>query len=154
MKNTFSFFSQRNVLLSFMLTGFFLLMGMNSSNAQQSSAAGTNNPNASIAQSFGVTAYPLGHFNQDEVIPALEGIITPLKPLIGHGASQLQELTYAYVSKVFGDVQQDIAVEISLLKRLEEVKNSKFLSGTMNQTKNNPTAQLAALYNSVVAELQ
>jgi hypothetical protein len=154
MKNTFSFFSQRNVLMSFMLTGFFFLMGMNSSNAQLANAGGTNNPYTSIAQSFGVAAYPLGHFDQAEVIPALEGIITPLKPLIGHGASQLQELTYAYVSKVFVDVQQDVAVEISLLTRLEEMKDSKFLAVPMNQTKFNPTAQLAALYNSVVAELQ
>lgn len=154
MKNTFSFFYQRNVLLSFILSGFFFLMGVNSSNAQMASAAGTTNPKTSIAQSFGVAAYQLGHFNQDEVIPALEGIITPLKPLIGHGASQLQELTYAYVSKVYADVQQDVAVEISLLTRLEELKNSKFLSGTMNQTKNNSTTQLAALYNSVIAELQ
>ena len=154
MKSTFSFFSQRNVGLALMLTGFFFLLSVNSSSAQVASAGGTNNPHTSIAQSFGVTAYPLGHFDQAEVIPALEGIITPLKPLIGHGASQLQELTYAYVSKVFVDVQQDVAVEISLLKRLEEMKSSKFLSGTMNQTKINPTSQLAGLYNSVVAELQ
>ena len=140
--------------MSFMLTGFFFLMGMNSSNAQLALARGTNNPHTSIAQSFGVAAYQLGHFDQAEVIPALEGILTPIKPLIGHGASQLQELTYAYVSKVLVDVQQDIAVEISLLTRLEELKNSKFLAGPMNQTKTNPTAQLAALYNGVISELQ
>ena len=140
--------------MTFMLAGFFFLLGVNNSNAQIATAGGTNNPHTSIAQSFGVAAYPLGHFDQAEVVPALEGILTPLKPLIGHGASQLQELTYAYVSKVFVDVQQDVAVEISLLKRLEEMKNSKFLAGPMNQTKNSPTSQLAALYNSVIAELQ
>lgn len=155
MKNTFSFFSQRNVVLAFMLTGFFFLLGMNNASAQLATAKGNlNNPYTSIAQSFGVTAYPLGQFDQAEVIEALDGIMTPIKPLLGHGASQAQELKYEYVSAVLNDVNHDVAVEISLLTRLQELKDSKHIAGPMNQTKVNPTQQLAALYNEVVNELQ
>ena len=63
MKNTFSLFSQRNVLVSFLLTGLFFLVGLNSTNAQQSAGGGAN-PYTGIAQAFGVTAYPLGTFDQ------------------------------------------------------------------------------------------
>jgi len=64
-------------------------------------------------------------------------------------------LKYAYLSTVLADVgAYSIAVEISLLKRLEELKDSKHLGGTMNQIKINPTAQLAALYNETVNALQ
>lgn len=140
--------------MSFLLTGLFFLVGLNSTNAQQL-ARGTANPYTGIAQSFGVTAYPLGNFQQPEVVTALQNVLIPIKPLIGHGASQAQELKYAYVSLVLTDVEQSsIAVEISLLKRLEEMKNSKHISGAMNQTKSNPTNQLANLYNEIVNELQ
>jgi hypothetical protein len=154
MKNTFSFFSQRNVLMSFLLTGLFFLVGANSANAQQL-ARGTANPYTGIAQSFGVTAYELGHFDQAEVITALQNVLTPIKPLIGHGASEAQELEYAYVSAVLADVEgSSIAVEISLLKRLDEMKNNKHLNGPMNKLNNNGTVQLANLYNETVNELQ
>ena len=134
--------------MSFLLTGLFFLVGLNSTNAQQSAGGGAN-PYTGIAQAFGVTAYPLGTFDQ------ATDILIPLKPLIGHGASQAQELKYAYLSTVLADVgAYSIAVEISLLKRLEELKDSKHLGGTMNQTKINPTAQLAALYNETVNALQ
>lgn len=154
MEQTFSFFSKRNVLVSFLLTGLFFLVGLNSTNAQQSAGGGAN-PYTGIAQAFGVTAYPLGTFDQATTVTTLTDILIPLKPLIGHGASQAQELKYAYLSTVLADVgAYSIAVEISLLKRLEELKDSKHLGGTMNQTKINPTAQLAALYNETVNALQ
>ena len=121
----------------------------------QQSAGGGANPYTGIAQAFGVTAYPLGTFDQATTVTTLTDILIPLKPLIGHGASQAQELKYAYLSTVLADVgAYSIAVEISLLKRLEELKDSKHLGGTMNQTEINPTAQLAALYNETVNALQ
>ena len=154
MEQTFSFFSKWNVLMSFLLTGLFFLVGLNSTNAQQSAGGGAN-PYTGIAQAFGVTAYPLGTFDQATTVTTLTDILIPLKPLIGHGASQAQELKYAYLSTVLADVgAYSIAVEISLLKRLEELKDSKHLGGAMNQTKINPTAQLAALYNETVNALQ
>ena len=99
MKNTFSLFSQRNVLVSFLLTGLFFLVGLNSTNAQQSAGGGAN-PYTGIAQAFGVTAYPLGTFDQATTVTTLTDILIPLKPLIGHGATQAQELKYAYLSTV------------------------------------------------------
>ena len=140
--------------MSFLLTGLFFLVGLNSTNAQQSAGGGAN-PYTGIAQAFGVAAYPLGTFDQATTVTTLTDILIPLKPLIGHGASQAQELKYAYLSTVLADVgAYSIAVEISLLKRLEELKDSKHLGGAMNQTKINPTAQLAALYNETVNALQ
>jgi len=137
-----------------MLPGLFFLVGLNSTNAQQTAGGGAN-PYTGIAQAFGVTAYPLGTFDQATTVTILKDILIPLKPLIGHGASQAQELKYAYLSVVLTDVEtSSIAVEISLLKRLEEMKNSKHLGGAMNQTKINPTAQLANLYNETVNALQ
>ncbi len=154
MKNTFSLFSQRNVLVSFLLTGLFFLVGLNSTNAQQAASGGVN-PHTGIAQAFGVTAYPLGTFDQAATVETITGILIPLKPLIGHGATQAQELQYAYLSAVLTDVgTYSIAVEISLLKRLEELKDSKHLTGALNQTKFNPTTQLANLYNQTVNAIQ
>ena len=121
MKNTFSLFSQRNVLVSFLLTGLFFLVGLNSTNAQQSAGGGAN-PYTGIAQAFGVTAYPLGTFDQATTVTTLTDILIPLKPLIGHGASQAQELKYAYLSTVLADVgAYSIAVEISLLKKQKKL---------------------------------
>jgi hypothetical protein len=154
MKNTFSLFSQRNVLVSFLLTGLFFLVGMNSTNAQQTASGGVN-PHTGIAQAFGVTAYPLGTFDPTSTVETITGILIPLKPLIGHGASHAQELQYAYLSAVLTDVgAYSIAVEISLLKRLEELKDSKHLTGALNQTKFDPTTQLANLYNQTVNAIQ
>jgi len=154
MKNTFSFISQRNVLVSFLLIGLFFLVGLNNTNAQ-STAAGLNNPYTSIAQAFGVTAYQLGTFEETHTKDALLAMLTPIKPLIGHNATPAQELLYQYGTLVLTDVgTYSIAPEISLLKRLQEMKNSKHLSGAMNQTKIDPTAQLANLYNQVVTAIQ
>ncbi|MDZ4748689.1 MAG: hypothetical protein SH808_09395 [Saprospiraceae bacterium] len=154
MEQTFSFFSKRNVLMSFLLTGIFFLVGLNSANAQQTASGGVN-PHTGIAQAFGVTAYPLGTFDQASTVETIKGILIPLKPLIGHGATDAQELQYAYLSAVLTDVgTYSIAVEISLLKRLEELKDSKHLSGALNQTKFNPTTQLANLYNQTVNAIQ
>lgn len=140
--------------MSFLLTGLFFLMGTSNSNAQEL-ARGTANPYISIAQSFNVPAYALGHFDQAEVKAELLETLLALKPLIGHGASQAQELQFAYLNKVYGDVADlSIAVEISLLKRLEEMKDSKFLAGVQNQTKTTSTQQLAGLYNQTITQLQ
>ena len=153
MTNTFSFISQRNVLVTFLLAGFFFLVGLNSTNAQQT-ARGISNPYPEIAQSFGVTAYDLGHFAPSSTITALEGIMAPLKQSIGNGASDQEELKFAYVSKVLSDVKgASIAVEISLLKRLDELKGNKHMSGS-NQTYMNQLPQLTSLYNEVVSSLQ
>ncbi len=155
MKNTFSFFVQRNVLLSFMLTGFMFLLGTNDSQAQNL-ARGTQNPHLDIAQSFGVLGYALGHFDRDEAIAALTAIGTELKPIIQqHGGTQYQKMKYAYVSNVLTDVQTySIAVEISILKRLDELKKSgKFVGGGAGNTLTGSTSpQYAGLYNEVVSQ--
>lgn len=140
--------------MSFLLTGLFFLVGVNNTSAQQVASGGVN-PHTGIAQAFGVTAYPLGTFDQAATVETIKGILIPLKPLIGHGATQAQELQYAYLSAVLTDVgAYSIAVEISLLKRLEELKDSKHLSGALNQTKFDPTTQLANLYNQTVNAIQ
>ncbi len=154
MKNTFSLFSQRSVLVSFLFTGLFFLVSLNNTNAQQIASGGVN-PHIGIAQAFGVTAYPLGTFDQASTVETIKDILIPLKPLIGHGASQAQELQYAYLSAVLTDVgTYSIAVEISLLKRLQELKSSKHLSGPLNQANFNPTTLLANLYNQTVIAIQ
>lgn len=154
MTNTFSFISQRNVLVTFLLAGFFFLVGLNNTNAQQA-ARGTANPYPEIAQSFDVTAYSLGHFDPTSTVIALEAIMTPIKPTIGYGASHADELKYAYLSAIVSDVKgASIAVEISLLKRLEELKNNKHLGGTLNTTQGNSTSQLRNLYNNTVSSIQ
>lgn len=154
MEQTFSFFSKRYVLMSFLLTGLFFLVGLNNTSAQQTASGGVN-PHVGIAQAFGVTAYPLGTFDPAATVETIKEILIPLKPLIGHGATPAQELQFAYLSAILTDVAgSSIAVEISLLTRLEELKGSKHLSGAMNQTKFNPTTQLANLYNQTVNAIQ
>jgi hypothetical protein len=154
MEQTFSFFSKRNVIMSFLLTGLFFLAGLNSTSAQQAASGGVN-PHTNIALSYGVTAQPLGTFDPASTIETLHGIVFPLRPLIGHGATQAQELQFAYLNAVLTDVEySSIAVEISLLKRLDELKESKHLAGSINQTKFNATTQLANLYNQTVNALQ
>lgn len=140
--------------MSFLLTGLFFLVGLNNTEAQQS-ARGTANPYTAIAQSFGVAAYPLGTFEQTAVKTALENILTTIRPLLENGASQTQRLTYEYVSRVLSDVNYNIAVEISLLKRLEEMKRSKNLIIPNNQVGSyQHGSQLVTLYNNTVNELQ
>lgn len=158
MKNTISFFSQRNVLLSFLLTGLFFLLGMTNTSAQDS-YKGTDNPHTAIAQYFTVTAYPLGHFQPNEVIQKLTGIITPLKQVIGQGnATQAQKLKYTYVTQVLSDVQYHIAVEISLLKRLDELKKGKTIDKPADTAQTVlsqiSTSDLHNLYNEIVNQLQ
>ena len=140
--------------MSFLLTGLFFLVGLNNTSAQQTASGGVN-PHTGIAQAFGVTAYPLGTFDPAATVETIKGIIIPLRPLIGHSATQAQELQFAYLSAILTDVgNSSIAVEISLLTRLEELKDSKHLTGAMNQTKFNPTTQLANLYNQTVNAIQ
>ncbi len=153
MKRTFSFFSKRNAFLCFLLTGLFFLLGNNIQ--AQDLARGTDNPRQVIADDFGVTAYPLGTFNREEAIAVLEGILTPIKPLIGHGASAAQVRKYNYVTAILTDVQgYSIAVEISLLTRLVDTRAGAKIGGSNTSTGNLPDTQFANLYNEVVNELQ
>ena len=154
MTNTFSFISQRNVLVTFLLAGFFFLVGLNNTNAQEA-ARGTENPHQDIAQSFDVTAYELGHFDQNSSVAALTAIMEPLKVAIADGGTHADQLKYAYLSAIVSDVQgSGIAVEISLLTRLEELRTNKHLGGTSNQVHQNLNAQLTNLYNTTVSSLQ
>jgi hypothetical protein len=153
MTNTFSFISQRNVLVTFFLAGFFFLAGLNTTNAQQL-ARGTDNPNPEIAEAFDVTAYDLGHFDPASSATALEDIMVPLKDNLGNGATDYEELLYAYVSAVYLDLQTDIAVEISLLKRLDSMKGNKHMGGSMGETQMDHMDELTDLYNDVVNSLQ
>jgi hypothetical protein len=154
MTNTFSFISQRNVLVTFLLAGFFFLVGLNNTNAQQV-ARGAANPYPEIAESFDVTAYDLSHFDRDHAIEVLSGIYDPLRHLHGLGTHQ-EELQAEYIGNVLSDVKEAfIAVEISLLTRLEELKSNKHLGGTSNQLQGGQQyTQLTNLYNSTVSSLQ
>ena len=154
MTNTFSFISQRNVLVTFLLAGFFFLVGLNNTNAQQV-ARGAANPYPEIAESFDVTAYDLSHFDRDHAIEVLSGIYDPLRHLHGLGTHQ-EELQAEYIGNVLSDVKEAfIAVEISLLTRLEELKSNKHIGGTSNQLQGGQQyAQLTNLYNSTVSSLQ
>jgi len=155
MTNTFSFISQRNVLVTFLLAGFFFLVGLNNTNAQQV-ARGAANPYPEIAESFDVTAYDLGHFDPSSSVAALTAIMVTLKPALGPGASDADQLKYAYISAIVADVEGlAIAVEISLLTRLEELKSNKHIGGTSNQLQGGQQyTQLTNLYNSTVSSLQ
>ena len=154
MTNTFSFISQRNVLVTFLLAGFFFLVGISNTTAQQV-ARGADNPYPEIAETFDVTAYDLGHFDPASSAIALEAIMAPLKDELGQGATDYEELLYAYVSAVYSDVEgADIAVEIPLLKRLEEMTGNKHSGGSSNETTMNQIPQLTDLYNDVVSALQ
>jgi hypothetical protein len=154
MTNTFSFISQRNVLVTFLLAGFFFLVGLNNTNAQQA-ARGTANPYPEIAESFDVTAYDLGHFDPASSVEALTAIMIPLKATLEQGGTHADELKYAYLSGIVSDVEgSSIAVEISLLTRLEGLKTNKHLGGTSNQVKGGQYTQLTNLYNSTVSSLQ
>lgn len=156
MTNTFSFISQRNVLVTFLLAGFFFLVGLNNTNAQQA-ARGTANPYPEIAESFDVTAYDLGHFDPNSSVDALTAIMVTLKPTLGPGASDADQLKYAYLSAIVSDVQgSSIAVEISLLTRLEELKSNKqHIGGTSNLLQGGQQyTQLTNLYNTTVSSLQ
>ncbi len=153
MKRTFSFFSKRNAFLCFLLTGLFFLLGNNVE--AQERASDITNPHVAIANDFGVTAYPFGTFNREDAIVVLEGILATIKPLIGHGASAAQERKYKYVTAVLTDVQNySIAVEISLLTRLKEIRASAKIGGSNTSVGNLPDTQFANLYNEVVNELQ
>ncbi len=153
MKRTFSFFSKRNAFLCFLLTGLFFLLG-NNVEAQERARDNTN-PHAAIANDFGVTAYPFGTFNREEAIEVLEGILNPIKPLIGHGATSAQIRKYNYVNAVLTDIQgYSIAVEISLLTRLKETRTGAKVGGSNTLVGNLPDTQFANLYNEVVNELQ
>ncbi|HJW29057.1 MAG TPA: hypothetical protein VJ508_07375, partial [Saprospiraceae bacterium] len=130
----------------------FLLLGNGALNAQ-ATAAGGNNPHVDIAQHFGVVAYPLGNFDRDVVIAALESIASDIKPILDSHATSYQKLEYAYVSNLLLDVQGGyVAVEVSLLKRLEELKNNTKLLGGQNNLPNGTfSPQYANLYNDVVS---
>ena len=104
MTNTFSFISQRNVLVTFLLAGFFFLVGISNTTAQQV-ARGAENPYPEIAETFDVTAYDLGHFDPASSVAALEAIMGPLKETLEQGGSDADELKYAYISSIVSDVQ-------------------------------------------------
>ena len=136
-----------------MLTGLFFLLGNNIQ--AQERARDNANPRQAIADDFGVTAYPLGHFNREEAIEVLEGILATIKPLIGHGATSAQVRKYNYVNAVLTDVQgYSIAIEISLLTRLKETRAGAKVGGSNTTVGNLPDTQFANLYNEVVNELQ
>jgi hypothetical protein len=140
--------------VTFLLAGFFFLVGLNNTNAQQA-ARGTANPYPEIAESFDVTAYDLGHFDPNSSVDALTAIMVTLKPTLGPGASDADQLKYAYLSAIVSDVQgSSIAVEISLLTRLEGLKSNKHLGGTMNKVHVDQYSQLTNLYNTIVSALQ
>ena len=155
MKRTFSFFTKRNALWCFVLTGMFFLVGISNSSAQDN-AGGFDNPETAIAQQFNVTAYQIGTFDREEAIEVLKGIATEMKANLGHNPSLSDRMKYKYISDVLQDVEAySIAVEISLLKKLANLKNSKILaSGNSSTTGGTPPAQFANLYNEVVNELQ
>jgi hypothetical protein len=155
MKRTFSFFTKRNALWCFVLTGMFFLVGISNSSAQDN-AGGLDNPEIATAQQFNVTAYPIGTFDREEVIEVLEGIAADLKANNGHNPSITVQMKYKYISDVLQDVRAySIAAEISLLKKLAKLKDSKILSGSNSSTTGGtPPAQFANLYNEVVNELQ
>jgi len=121
----------------------------------QERARDNTNPQTAIANDFGVTAYPLTTFNREEAIEVLEGIVTTIKPLIGHGATSAQVRKYNYVNAILTDIQgYSIAVEISLLTRLKDVRTGAKIGGSSTSVSNLPDTQFANLYNEVVNELQ
>lgn len=153
MTNTFSFISQRNVLVTFFLAGFFFLAGINTTNAQQL-ARGTDNPYPEIAESFDVTAYELDHFDRAHVIEVLEEIFAPLRHLHGGGTHE-QELQFAYLSGLIPDIKGlSVSTSISLLTRLEELKGNKHLVGQMNTTQMDSMDKLRDLYIQTVNAIQ
>lgn len=155
MKRTFSFFTKRNALWCFVLTGMFFLVGISNSSAQDN-AGGFDNPETAIAQQFNVTAYQIGTFDREEAIEVLTSIATDLKANYGHNPSLSVRMKYQYISDVLQDVEAyNIAVEISLLKKLAKLKESKIMAmGNSSTSGGAPPAQFANIYNEVVNELQ
>ncbi|HLF65955.1 MAG TPA: hypothetical protein VI603_19485 [Saprospiraceae bacterium] len=148
MKKTITFLTKGNAILSLILTGFFLLMGLHSSTAQES-AQGTLNPYTHIGAKLDVTAYPLGTFERDHAMDVLQQILTGLKPLLSNGGGTLtQRLRYNFCNKVLADISDNyIATEISLLTSLSALTAE-------NSSTEIQQAQLRSLYGEIVNQLQ
>jgi hypothetical protein len=75
------------------------------------------NQNTSIAQKYGVTAYPHNTFNKAEAIAVLQQMISPLQSIIGNGGgTDSQKATHAYLAAVLNDITKySIASENALL---------------------------------------
>ena len=80
----------------------------------------------------------------------LEGIVNTIKPLVGHGATPAQIRKYNYVKRDSdGRSGVFIAVEISLLTRLKDVRAGAKVGGSATSVSNLPNTQFANLYNEV-----
>ena len=123
---------------------FFLLLGLNQATAQSVGMKSTSNPKSQLAQKFGVQAYAMGTWTQNNVAQILEANIPNVK---GASSSLTQRMTYAYYTFVTTDIRNyNIAPEVALLTGLQKVQEQ--FKGSLGGRNNNALIQL---YNNTIA---
>lgn len=146
MKKTISFFTKGKALCFVLLTGMFLVLSSTEAAAQQS-AQGNLNPYTHIATKLDVTAYPLGTFERGHTMQVLEQMLAGMKQIFSNGGGTLsQRLKYNYLNKIMSDVNEYVAVEITLLTSLSELTAENSSTEIQN-------AQLRSLYAEIVNQL-
>jgi len=123
---------------------FFMLIGVSQASAQSLQAKSLANPEAQLAQKFGVAARPLGTWTPNNVAQ----ILTANRPNVrAQNVTLTSKVTFAYYQMVISDITNySIAPEIALLTNLPKVQQQFKTSASVENT-----SFLANLYNSAVA---
>lgn len=150
MKKLIYNFSRGKILIAgLLLAGVFVFAGSNDLAAQQSAGGGVN-PETEFAQRVGVTIYPLGTFDRTHAMEVVEQIRKNLRPQMQHNPPLSVRLKFAYADKMFVDLQDHIAAEITLLRSLRNTF-TEISTTLVGQVEEN---DLAILYNEMVSKLQ
>ena len=124
---------------------FFMMFSANQASAQSLVMQSTANPEAKLAQKFGVTARSLGTWTPNNVVQILRANRPAVKDQ--SNAPLASRVTYAYYQLVISDIQsRSIAPEIALLTNLQKVQEQFKSSGVTENY-----SLLSSIYNSTVA---
>ena len=124
---------------------FFLLLGLNQATAQSVGMKSAANPKSQLAQKYGVQAYNVGTWTQNNVVQILEANIPQVKDQ--SFAPLADRMTYSYYTYVMTDIKSyKIAPEVALLLGLQKVQDQ--FKGSLGGRNNNALIQL---YNNTVS---